>query len=214
MTGKTTGKNTKPTLITYTAICGDYDKPREDYLCFTEKDFDKFRKPVMNAKIFKVLSHKFVDADISIWIDGNIRLRVSKEKLVELFLKDNDIAVFKHSMTQNVYSEARALRNMLEDQKEIIDKQVTQYKAEGFDGGILCDCSVLIRRNTSPVNRFNEQWWAEICRYSYRDQLSFPYVLWKNNLKVNIINNGIESFANPCVHLPRRYFDMRPHNRK
>jgi len=198
------------TLTIYTAICGSYDTERSDVLCFTEKDFDKFKLPVMNAKIFKVLSHKFIDADISIWIDGNMRLKVSKEELVEKFLGDNDMAVFKHARTKHVYDEARELRRMLKDQTEIIDEQMEKYKAEGFDGGMLCDCSMLIRRRTEPVARFNEQWWAEISRYSYRDQLSFPYVLWKTGLKVNIINNPPE----PKVHLPNTYFDMKPHARK
>lgn len=29
------------------------------------------------------------------------------------------------------------------------------------------------------TQRLNEQWWSEICRGSFRDQLSFPYTLGK-----------------------------------
>ena len=38
------------------------------------------------------------------------------------------------------------------------------------------------------MNAFNEAWWAEICRWSYRDQVSFPYVLSKfPNLKISFV---------------------------
>ena len=35
----------------------------------------------------------------------------------------------------------------------------------------------IIRRNVPTVNQFNEAWWAEICRWGQRDQLSLPVVL-------------------------------------
>jgi len=35
---------------------------------------------------------------------------------------------------------------------------------------------VLIRKHTDRVKRLNERWWAEICRGSLRDQISFPFV--------------------------------------
>ena len=58
----------------YTAIVGGKDPIRTDIKCFT--DYDQFRRPVMNAKIFKILSHKFIDTDLSIWVDGNIKLLI------------------------------------------------------------------------------------------------------------------------------------------
>ena len=42
---------------------------------------------------------------------------------------------------------------------------------------MLAACGIVVRKNTETVNRLNEKWWAEICRGSSRDQLSFPYTL-------------------------------------
>jgi hypothetical protein len=82
-------------IETYTSIFGEKDPYRSDIKVF--KDFNKFTTPVMNAKIYKILPHKWVDCDVSIWIDGNIYLNVSPEQLVEEFLMDEDMAVSDYS---------------------------------------------------------------------------------------------------------------------
>jgi len=33
-----------------------------------------------------------------------------------------------------------------------------------------------------------EKWWKEIENYSYRDQLSFNYIKWKNKINVKFIS--------------------------
>jgi hypothetical protein len=33
-----------------------------------------------------------------------------------------------------------------------------------------------------------EEWWKEFIEYSKRDQISLPYVLWKNGIKINDVN--------------------------
>ncbi len=38
-----------------------------------------------------------------------------------------------------------------------------------------------------------EEWWIELKYGSKRDQLSFPYVAWKNNLDFNFINEDIDN---------------------
>jgi hypothetical protein len=45
----------------------------------------------------------------------------------------------------------------------------------------LVETSVLLRRNTAAVRRFNEAWWEEVEKGSCRDQISFNYVAWKLN---------------------------------
>jgi hypothetical protein len=36
-----------------------------------------------------------------------------------------------------------------------------------------------------------EEWWKEIEKFSYRDQISFPYVCWKNDFKPDICDQDI-----------------------
>ncbi len=159
-----------PKIVVYSAICGNKDKPRNDVLCFME---DKFKDPVLSAKIYKVLPHLFLDCDYSIWIDGNITLKVPPETLIDVLEKD--IAVFPHPSRDCLFDEGRfCVLNQIGNQIEILE-QLKRYK--GFPNHYgLAGCGVLIRKHTDKMRRLSEQWWAEICRGSIRDQISFPYV--------------------------------------
>jgi hypothetical protein len=164
----------------YTAITGGYNKPRKDIKCFGS--YDKFKEPVMNAKIYKVLFHKFIDDEYSIWIDGNVELKHEEDWYYEL-LEDKDIAVATHTVSKNVYEEAELCKYYNRGNEEEIKEQIEHYKKEGFMNDIQPICSVLIRKNTPEMRRLCEVWWAEICRFSYRDQISFPKVFPKDKVK-------------------------------
>lgn len=157
----------------YSAICGNKDKPRTDIQCFSA--YDRFRDPRLNAKIYKVLAHQFVDAEYSIWVDGNIQLKVAPEILVDM-MGDADCAVFRHCERADVYEEAAFVIQKGKDRSDIICEQVAAYRRAGFVKRDLGMCGVLVRRNTDDVAIRNSLWWSEICRYSVRDQLSFPVV--------------------------------------
>lgn len=174
-------------IIVYTAITGNKDQPRIDILNFGE--YDKFKQYVMNAKIYKVLAHQYLDCKYSIWVDGNIILKVPKEKIIEEFLGDNDIAVWKHFARDCIYEESKAIRDYKPNIYQDVEKQVNYYKSKGFPEHYgLGECNVIVRRHTPIVEKFNNYWWSEICRWSSRDQISFPYVISRlPELKVKFV---------------------------
>ena len=188
----------------YTSIIANKDFPREDIPVFSE--YKKFVGNTMNAKIYKILSHKYVDG-ISIWVDGNIELLIPEQQLIDEWLGDADIALWKHHARDCVYVEAPAAAGLFPHKPEMkkeITEQIEHYKEKGFpEHAGMPECNVIIRRNTPRVNQFNEAWWAEICRWSQRDQLSFPYVIKDfKDLKVNYIE------GDPRKH---KYFKYTPH---
>lgn len=85
-----------------------------------------------------------------------------------------------------------------------LDEQIEHYRKKNFPEGYgLGECNVIVRRHCPIVERFNNDWWSEICRWSFRDQISFPYVLYKTkDLKVNFIK------GNPRKH---KYFNYKSH---
>jgi len=158
----------------YTSIVGEKNSPRYDIKVF--KGEGLFTSPRMEAKIYKVLFHKFIKDEYSIWVDGNAFLKYQEEYYYDL-LGDYDIAVKKHPGRNCVYEEAEACKQRKKDKEEIINKQVKKYKKEGYpaDNG-LGECQMIVRRNTPEMRRLCEAWWAEICAHSSRDQISFPYI--------------------------------------
>lgn len=190
--------------VIYTAITGGYDdlKPQPDkgvpYVAFTDLPASPpwEVRPVhagldanRNAKIHKVMPHKFFpDAEYSLWIDGSCRVEFPFDlaRLVQTYLQDADLAVFRHPQRNCAYDEARVCKNQNLDSHDIIDRQVRRYTAEGYPSNYgLGECSVVLRRHTAACARFNEAWWQEILNGSRRDQISFNYVAWKLGFKFN-----------------------------
>jgi len=170
------------------------DKPYPSNTWGIKKAYDKFQDPRRNSRIHKLLIHQYVDTEYSIWIDGNIKLLIPPEEIIERYLKNHDFAVFKHPTRDCIYDEAMVCAKLRLDDPENIIEQVKQYEDSGFAKHKgLCECGILIRRNTAKVEAFNNAWWGEYTRFSRRDQISFMYAVDKVGLRINVIN---EPFIN------------------
>jgi hypothetical protein len=195
-------------IIVYTCCTNGRDAVREDqcedgvsFEAFVDTGRDRdsiwtlrpattlFRSPRRNARMHKILSHQFLDADYTIWMDANVALRVPAQRLVDEYLQDVDLAVFRHRTRSCTYDEAARCRELHLDSVEVIDRQVERYTKAGFPVGLgLPETSVLIRRHTADVARFNDAWWSELCRHSVRDQIGFMYAAERTGLKVNFFS--------------------------
>lgn len=167
--------------VAYTAIAGDYPIKRKDIRCFTGDAL--FHNPVMEAKRYKVLSHLFVQNEITVWVDGNIWPLAEPGAIAEALLGDADVAAFQHPYRKTVWQEFAELRidprfAIAYLHTQLLEQERT-YRAVGLPAETpLFECNVLVRRNTAPVRRLMNAWWAEICRWQWRDQVSFPFALW------------------------------------
>lgn len=177
-------------ITVYTAVTGKFDKLIEPtktktahYVAFTDqkseawerrKPYGEFHDRRRNSRIQKIMPHLYLDTEYSIYLDGNIELLVEPQVLIDEFLKDKDVAAFKHPGWNDIYSEAEAIVRLGKDTKENIIEQVKEYAKRGTkEEGGHCECGVLIRRHTKEVAQMNEKWWAEYCRFGVRDQMSF-----------------------------------------
>lgn len=178
-------------ITVYTSIIGGFDKLIEDqvtenadFVAYTDqtsetwdvrKPYDKFKDNRRNSRIQKLMPHLFIRSEYSIYLDGNIKLKVPAQKLIDEFLKDKDIAVFRHAGRDCVYDEATACVSLVKGNFDDLRAQVSDYAENAWmPHKGLAECGMIIRRNTEEVARWNEKWWAHYCRYSERDQISFP----------------------------------------
>lgn len=169
----------KMAIIVYSAITGGKDNTRDDIKTFG--DYSKFVTPVMNAKIYKILPHLFFDVDYSVWIDGNVRLKIDPQELVEM-MGDKDIAVFPNPYRTDPIDEANyCLKYNIGNPKEVL-AQIDRYsKMKPLSQ--LSACGIIVRRHTEEMKQLCEKWWAEICVGSNRDQISFPFVFPEDKIK-------------------------------
>ncbi len=181
----------KKPITVFTSITGDMDKLIDDqvteganFIAFTDqksktwktfKPYDKFKDYRRNSRIYKIIPHLFFDTEYSIWIDGNVRLKVPAQEVINKFLQQKDIAVWKHLNRDCIYDEAEACLIQGKDTPEALNEQISEYKKRGIPAhGGLYAATIIIRRHTKRIGELNERWWAEYTRYSQRDQISFP----------------------------------------
>lgn len=193
-------------MIVFTSITGGKDNLVEkqvqgaEYFAFVDEIkpsktwkqisvYDKFKSDRRNSRIAKIIPHKYFKTEYSIWIDGNLSLLKPPQELIDKYLDGYDIAVFKHPVRNCLYKEAiECAKRGLDDPESIIE-QVKSYEDEGFPKEYgLGENMMILRRHTPKVERFNNAWWTEYCRYSVRDQLSFMYCADKVGLPVNLID--------------------------
>ena len=170
-----------------------------------------------------------MDYEYSIFIDGNMKVVGNIDELIDKYLSDANVAFYSHNHNtldaRNCpYDEARTIlalgeKNMkitpergilnYKDNPYLIKKQMDRYAHEGFptNNGLITGMVILRRHNESDCMRVMEDWWTEIKYGSKRDQLSFNYVAWKNNLKFNYIDGDSRN---------NDYFirDTKPHKGK
>lgn len=190
-----------------TAITSDKDFLREDqawggarWTCFTDNPnltseswhikpaYDKFKDPRRNSRIHKILTHKYSDADITIWIDGNINLVQPPEMIVDRCLGDYDMAMYKHGSRDCIYDEALECAKLGLDNVETIIEQAKYYEDHEYAKHKgLCSGFFIIRRNNQKTKDFNEAWWADYCRFSRRDQISLMPAVDKVGVRINIM---------------------------
>lgn len=164
----------------YSAITASYDKYNDSNNRKVFSNYGRFINPRLNAKIYKVLSHRFIDANFSVWVDGNVTLNCMPELLVEM-LEDKEILVFKHPDRNCIYKEAIVCKEHRLDSARVIDSQMNRYRKLkwGAEKG-LASCRIIVRKHSKNIEFLNNNWWAEITSGSVRDQLSFPVVFDKN----------------------------------
>jgi len=215
-----------PKVVVYTVIIGAYEPlltpyvshPSIEYVCLSDTPMPE-RPPWQTRLVprqiedarresrrFKTLSHRyFPEAEYTLYHDGNIRL-----KDIEFldWLTGHDMAFCIHPRRDCVYEEAEACIEARKGSREEIEAQIARYRAEGYpEKAGLGTTTVILRKHTKEVRRFNEAWWGEYSNGSARDQLSFNYMCWKLGMGYDLVPGGLYGsdrfeWVFPVWHLP------------
>lgn len=149
------------------------------------------KRPKLNPHSIDILNqYKYL-----IWIDGDMEI-LKEEFVTEIlsFLK-NGFVVSPHFDKKNcAYIEATIRPKKYEN--EPLDEQVEFYKKEGFpqDFG-LYECGISARDMTNQdVKNLGEFWHEQNLNWSYQDQVSFPYCLWKTQYKPDVLPQTFRNY--------------------
>lgn len=142
-----------------------------------------------NAKIYKVLPFLFApDYDYYFWIDSTHQLEEYPKTVIDTYLKDSDVAVFKHPDQNCVYDEGNAVIKLKYDHSNLVEDQLSFYRDMCYPrSNGLYELPARVQRNTHLTQRMGWMWWEQVCMFSSRDQISFPFVCHQLGIKPSIL---------------------------
>jgi len=209
----------KKRVAIYTAIIGGYDKLQEpkyvspfcDYYVFTDGEVSnesiwKKKKMVLSeefkilgnyqkAKFLKVFPHiLFPEYEYSIWLDGNIE--IYGELIVFIDRMNNRfLAGFEHPSNDCIYDEAITIVSQGKAEGREVIRQIKGYKKQGFPEhyGLLENSFIIRKHNDKTCVNLMELWWEQMKEYTWRDQLSLTYSMWKCGIKLEDV-----TILGPC----------------
>lgn len=147
--------------------------------------------PARASRRVKLMPHRYLPEDWSIWLDNKSRLKRDPVEVIAALQAQSDAAffAFPHFRRDCVYHELQTCwENGLDDYAILKDRQRT-YRAEGMpEHAGLIEGHFIVRRHHDPAAAaFGEEWFDHVRRYSRRDQISFPYLVWKTGFRFDFI---------------------------
>ncbi len=153
------------------------------------------------AKWYKTHPHELFPGEDTLWVDSSMVVRKDPTKLFQGW---DDMLLRNHPLRTNVYEEAKVCIEAGLD-AEAVRKQIDDYRRGGCpkEAGLYIN-GILLRKPTSVTADLNEQWWQHIEKWSNRDQISLPYVVWANGFSfktvdVSYLKGGFSSPGNHNV---------------
>lgn len=200
-------------IAIYTCVVGDYDNLQVPLLRFENVDYYLFTDNVIKyskySSVYKIVAvpqeildkgniianrylkfhpHEFLkDYDYTMYFDGNVRVIADVRKFVNVINKKTGIAMHVHRERNCIYDEAKACILLRRGNKLNLQKQMEGYQKEGFPKKYgMNEATVIVCDNHSEVcQKLLGAWYDEfLSSNSLRDQIAWPYVLWKNHYKI------------------------------
>lgn len=213
-------------VVVYTCVTGKYDNIIEpfikqknvDYIFFTdepnvESDIWQVRQLPKNVENIgdKILQNRYIkfhpyelfenEYDYAIYIDGNIEIIGDMKKITFAADSLTGLALHRHRTRNSVFDEAKECYIVHKGNPEKIKAQMKKYEKEGFlpKFGLYECCVIVSNLKSQNGKKILEDWWHEfLSSESYRDQLSLPYVIWKDNFNFDDVGNlGYNVYQNP-----------------
>lgn len=198
---------TRKNIVVYTCIVNGYDDLLDplcsssdiEFYCISDRPVCsgsrwnympvsvRFRDPALTNRYAKMHPETyFPDFDISIYVDGNIRIVSSPVPLAQEAMKHASIALYQHFSRNCIYDEATECAAVGHGWFWNINAQMNRYRQSGYlaDNGLFEGNVIIRRHNQHEVVSLMDLWWLEYLHGVRRDQLSLPYLIWKTSTEI------------------------------
>lgn len=213
-------------IAVYTAIFGGYDQiynpmsldERCDYYIFTDSkvnenciwkclDISLLPKGMSNLVLNRYIKmhpfELFPEYEYAIYFDGSIEIVGQISEMIDFINDKTGMAVHNMRNRDCIYDEEITNKNLKKGNYELTHKQIEKIKNKGFPRHFgMYECGVIAFTKTDQTQKILSEWWEEFKSGGGRDQISLPYILWKNGMKFEDMGFlGNDLHVNPLFRL-------------
>lgn len=209
-------------VAVYTCITKGYDKPKipvyvendTDYYMYTDsteiqgkvwkkKDIDCEKYEDEANRYYKFHPEIFEKSfDYAIYVDGNVKVISDVTTLCSIAHKaKTGIAMHKHHKRDCVYQEGKACKYYKRGNYKKIEEYLDKMKKENFPEKFgLFEATVIVYDLKNPnTKKIANEWWNMYYKSNTkRDQIFFPYIIWKMGFDIEDVGDlGNNIWKNP-----------------
>lgn len=221
-------------VAVYTSVFGNYDAIKEpffysnkcDYFAITDqeiptnsiwKKLDCSHIPGFNSldnyhksKYCKLFPHVlFQNYDYSIWVDGNVQIVADLYPLIDKLEDNHVMGTFENPLHDCIYTEKNYIIYNDAANTKAIENQISTYETEGFPKNFgMREFTIIMRKHSDiKLQSLMNEWWEHCNKFTMRDQISFPYILWKHGLTIDYIQKYLGDWRkNPrFIYAPHKW---------
>ncbi len=199
--------------VIYTVLVGDYDDITQPVVTDDRFDYVLFSNHILktNIGVWNVKSiPNIIENDnkrlsrypkthpetmlseykASLYIDANIQIQDQwvYDRFIELYNQNVEFAGIRMVLTGRdcIYDHAFDMCFWVVEHDYNAIKQCHELYKRGFPRHFgLNENNLIFRIHTQKMKSVDEEWWNWILNYSFRDQFSYMYCLWKYNVELN-----------------------------
>ena len=224
-------ENNRPKIVVYTCVTGGYDKlispllkfKNIDYVAFTDnekednqewnirnipEDIKKIKNNILINRYIKFHPYELFESqgyEYAIYVDGNVKVVSDLTDMTYVVNEKTGLAFHRHYLRDDISNEIETCRILKKGNYEKLKEQVEEYKQAGFPNHFgMLECNVIVSKlNNQNGKAILDYWWNEFeKKESYRDQISLPYVIWKQGYRIEDIGSlGQNVHKNPKLRI-------------
>jgi hypothetical protein len=156
--------------------------------------------PRLAAKRPRCRPDLYTDCEASLWMDGSIHVLDDRfVRLVRERLAQHELVLWDHPEDRDCFlEEARHCHDWPKYRDGPLLAQAEHYRAEGMPEHFgLWATGSIARRHTDRMRSLGDAWLAEMERWTVQDQVSLPYLLWREGIVPGTF--GIDQLDNDLV---------------
>ena len=213
-------------IVVYTSIYGSVDEVHEplttpdncDFFILTDqpvrassiwrkKDFDFEVHQIPDESTLKNRFVKmfpeliFPDYDFAVYIDGSVEIRTDMTEFIQE-TNQYGLKMFLHPVRNCVYQEIKECIRLKKGKESDLLAHAAYLQAQQMPRhyGLLEGGMIIRPIHHEFCQHLMRDWWEEFNKYSRRDQVSLPFILWKNGVPIEQIGElGYNMRAHPAI---------------